>query len=406
MGAGFGPAFVAALGQSAVKAKERQKDEEYRKALIEQAKAQAKFHESKMVQQNYEAQQMAALLNSMGQSMGMPPMPMPAVQPAPSAPAAAPEKPGLPGLLGKIFGGPKMEQQAPAPVQPAPTPPTMPAGQPGFDMTSIGMTPDVAKAYMFDVLGKKVFDVPPFLAKKQMEKGEVRGSVDLGDRVLFYNRQGEPTGMLPKAQEFDWVEQTDATGKKVKVPIPKKFSGYTGAPSPIPTEPPGAGMTSEKAGKINLVGNAMDRLMEVNELIMPKGKIDRVILGKAALGGGLGQGAALHSKMYQGIDAALRIETGAQATPHEITTKMREFWPNAWDTDEVIKGKIKDFTDYVHGAANTIDPTGELRKQRKTKPNFKSLSAPEGYRPTGRTHNGKPLFENPNAPKEQRYWTP
>lgn len=112
---------------------------------------------------------------------------------------------------------------------------------------------------------------------------------------------------------------------------------------------------------------------------MPEGKINRGLLLKAKTpGGGIGEGAILYSKMYQAMDAALRMETGAQANESEIATKVREYWPNPWDTDEAIKTKFKDFHGYISGAANVIDPTGELRKIRE-----------KGNVPTG-TVQGKP----------------
>jgi hypothetical protein len=107
--------------------------------------------------------------------------------------------------------------------------------------------------------------------------------------------------------------------------------------------------------------NAADRLAEVNNLVFPGGKLDRTLLFKAAApGGGIGEGSKLQSKMYQVIDAALRLETGAQATPGEIEVKMKEFYPSAKDTEPVVREKLKDLNQYIGRLRKLQDPTGQM----------------------------------------------
>jgi hypothetical protein len=70
----------------------------------------------------------------------------------------------------------------------------------------------------------------------------------------------------------------------------------------------------------------------------------------------------LYSKMYQAVEAALRLETKAAATPGEVQTKLNEFWPNARDTEDVIREKLKDLNEYMDRVGRLYDPTGEIRK--------------------------------------------
>jgi hypothetical protein len=162
-------------------------------------------------------------------------------------------------------------------------------------------------------------------------------------------------GMQTKPPEYSYEEIGAPGGGKQKIVVPK---AQPGGPA-ISVEPPG--MKIGDVGKVNLIVQANDRLKEVNDLIFPNGKLDRGILFKAAApAGGVGEGAKLYSKMYQTIDAALRLETGAQATPGEIEVKMKEFWPRPHDTESTIRSKNKDLNSYLQGLKKLQDPTGQI----------------------------------------------
>lgn len=163
-----------------------------------------------------------------------------------------------------------------------------------------------------------------------------------------------PGGAQTKPPEYKWDEVTSPGGGKKKVATPIAQPGMS-----YETEPPGIKIGD--VGKTNQIMQASERLNEVNKLIFPEGKIDRGLLFKARTPmGGIGEGAKLYSKMYQVIDAALRLETGAQATPGEIEVKMREFWPNPTDTESVIKEKNKDLNQYFDRLRKLQDPTGQI----------------------------------------------
>jgi hypothetical protein len=137
-------------------------------------------------------------------------------------------------------------------------------------------------------------------------------------------------------------------------------------------------------------------MAEINNMVFPKGKLDRTLLFKAAApAGGIGDGAILYSKMYQTIDTALRLETGAQATPGEIQVKMNEFWPSAKDTEKAIRSKMSDLNQYITRLQKLNDPTGQLKQMGG---NTTSLT-PESTRgltatPQGTPAAGTPFMEN------------
>jgi len=141
---------------------------------------------------------------------------------------------------------------------------------------------------------------------------------------------------------------------------------------PLPGEdysdkPPGAKISD--AGRFNMVMQADNRIKEVNTMLFPEGpagKINRTLIFKAsAPGGGIGEGSQLFSKMYQVVDSALRLETGAQANESEIKIKMGEYWPSWKDTDATVRQKIKDLNEYANGAVELSDPTGQIREMRQ-----------------------------------------
>jgi hypothetical protein len=167
---------------------------------------------------------------------------------------------------------------------------------------------------------------------------------------------GGPMQTKPPGYVYEEVGAPGGGKQKVVAPI-----AQPGAPA-IQTEPSGVKMAD--LGKTNQILQAEARLDEVNKMIYPNGKVDRGLLLKAwAPQGGVGEGRKLYSKMYQIIDAALRIETGAQATPGEIEVKMQEFFPNGLkDTESVIREKSKDLNQYFMRLRKLQDPTGDIGK--------------------------------------------
>lgn len=53
------------------------------------------------------------------------------------------------------------------------------------------------------------------------------------------------------------------------------------------------------------------------------------------------QTAIINNILFNGTDAWLRIQTGAQANPSEISREMAKFQPKPWDSDKVIDYKLK-----------------------------------------------------------------
>lgn len=162
-----------------------------------------------------------------------------------------------------------------------------------------------------------------------------------------------------KPPEFTWQSVKSPTGAESKIAVPKAQPGAI-----YQEQPPGAKIGD--AGRFNMVMQADNRIKEVNKMLITNGKINRSLILKAsAPSGGIGEGSQLYSKMYQVVDSALRLETGAQANETEIKVKMQEFWPSWKDTDATIKEKLKDLNEYANGAVKLSDPTGEIRKMRQ-----------------------------------------
>lgn len=180
--------------------------------------------------------------------------------------------------------------------------------------------------------------------------------------IPVINTAGQPAGgsalggpMMTKPPQYEYRKVKTPDNKEIDVARPIAQPGVP----PLETEPPG--LKIGDVGKVQQIMNASDRLAEVNNLVFPDGKLNRTLLFKAATpAAGIGEGTKLQSKMYQVIDAALRLETGAQATPGEIEVKMKEFWPSAKDTEAVIREKLKDLNQYIGRLKKLQDPTGEI----------------------------------------------
>lgn len=193
---------------------------------------------------------------------------------------------------------------------------------------------------------------------------------------------GSPAGMFngaagvqTKPPQYNYQEVKSPTGATSKVAVPQAQPGMS-----FQSEPPGVKIAD--AGRTNMIMQANNRMDEVNSMLFQGGKINRSLIGKATMPfGGVGEGSQLLSKMYQTVDSALRLETGAQANEQEIQTKMKEYWPSIKDTDATIKQKMKDLNEYVKGVVELNDPTGEMRKMRRATPaNVQKQADPLGLR--------------------------
>lgn len=217
-----------------------------------------------------------------------------------------------------------------------------------------------------------------YLGGVKLPDGKSPLKVDVGDRIEVRDPDN-PSNIIttiPKTPDTMTVKRTLPNGVEVDEyytkPTPGRPSQYLGK---IETKPGAAqqgsiegtketvkssivGETPEAAGKINLVRNATEKLPEIKAMFFkPDGSINEKIMRDAALtgpwGAGVGEARTLYSKMYQAIDAALRLETGATQTPEEIKVKMAEYWPTMMDLKlggpEVVKKKFADLENYING---------------------------------------------------------
>jgi hypothetical protein len=198
--------------------------------------------------------------------------------------------------------------------------------------------------------------------------------------IPVYNVAGQAAGDMAASQpmmvappEVTRQEITQPSGAKFAIPVPKPQMGQ----APLQTEPGKAETQGiqpyaiNDVGRANMILHAQQRIGDIKEQLFPdgmKGSINRdpILKSSGPLGsisvGGIGTGATLFSRMYQAVDAALRLETGAQANIDEIKIKMAEYYPSIKDTDAVIKQKINDLDQYITRTVNLHDPSGQLRK--------------------------------------------
>lgn len=341
MGVNIG-AFGAGFANTLLKAEANARDREYKKALIEHSKLQTKQLENKLKLAETGQANMSAVLN-------------------------------------RVFPGMGGQQQA---IPQAGAPMTTPA-QPGAVGGGLSqLSPE--EAFALDMVMKQgPADWDPKTREHAVPKWH--GTPSEG---MYSTHYGNIKGVVPPGQKFVQQEVQNADGSKsmIWVPQPPMQSplfnqggggGQSGGGTPgagvgpygMQTQPPG--VTPANIGRMNMIMQAQSKLGEIEKLLYPDGKLDRILIAKATVpGGGIGRGSQLYSKMYQLVDSALRIETGAQANATEIETKMSEYWPRLIDTEETIKEKFRDLTEYANGVVKLGDPTGKIREMRGPKPSL------------------------------------
>ncbi len=216
------------------------------------------------------------------------------------------------------------------------------------------MTPQGPMVTLFDKQGNPMQRYPAV-----PEYGSVGVTGKMGQPGQVFYRKDQPPGYIQTGPpEYSYTERDLPGGGKEKIPIPKAQAGGT----PIETKAPGMTLTT---GYTNLALHANEHLNNVEASLFNKqGNVNRGVIAKASgpakYLGGIGEGATFYSRMYQIMDAALRIETQAQANPNEIEAKMTEYWPNPWDTDKAIKNKWQDLKRYIQRVNRLVDPEGKL----------------------------------------------
>ena len=208
----------------------------------------------------------------------------------------------------------------------------------------------------------------------------------------------------PPAYSYQPIKNASGAVSQVAVPQAQPNAGFQSEPG-AQEKQAAQGIPVADVGRVNMILHAESKLKDVNSMLLPEGNVNRELIFKAsAPGGGIGEGATLYSKMYQAVDAALRLETGAQANADEIKVKMDEYWPSFKDTDKAIKTKIGDLNEYIKRTVNLHDPTGQIRERVGSSikpPNLTNkLSGggpPPGSQPTGRTSGGNPVYKLPDG---------
>lgn len=317
MGGDMG-SFAQGFAGTLLKAQEQAKDREYKKALIEQSKLNTKLLENKV--------KLAEAEQSMKQGV------MPYIQQA------------LGGGQGQVM--------------PA-------AGQPGMEQPQGGVSP-FARGLAADMaikIGMGEHGLDAGIRKQGNIARSATVMTQNGPMVRFYDQTGNVVREDPAVPEYGMQKIQDATGAEAVMPYRKD------QPTPFVIKPPG--IEPANIGRLNMVMQAQSKLGEVENLLMPDKKINRMVIAQATVPfGGIGKGSQLYSKMYQLVDSCLRIETGAQANATEIETKMREYWPSIKDTDETIKEKFRDLSEYANGVVKLGDPTGKIKEMRGQKPSL------------------------------------
>jgi hypothetical protein len=128
----------------------------------------------------------------------------------------------------------------------------------------------------------------------------------------------------------------------------------------------GAGMSAESAGKVAMADQAIMDIRGTREIIFDKdGKLNKDIVAAMNVPGTAGlpfneNARGAYSRMYNAVEAKLRIETGAAATEREIKSILNRFLPSISDSDKVAKDKIDRLEEFMN---TTIDQTKGVKKE-------------------------------------------
>ena len=157
------------------------------------------------------------------------------------------------------------------------------------------------------------------------------------------------------------------------------------------------GLPAESAGKSGMLEQATQDLMEAEPILFPgEGKDEKFARGRAwaanlpmsrlpVLGRIIpnalpfvSNAKKLNSLMTNALEAKLRIETGAAATPEEFNRLMERFGIAVDDTYVSAKDKWTRLLDFMQNTTIKIDPSGKYQYYNKAKSNNQGNASSSG----------------------------
>jgi hypothetical protein len=170
----------------------------------------------------------------------------------------------------------------------------------------------------------------------------------------YYRFRSNPQAQAPIMQPIfketpSGIEQVGEVPKGAKV-MPFK-------------EPQAAkGLPAESAGKLVMLGQGEQDLTEAENILFPGGTFSpKMAFASNFPGGGIpgSPGRAAFSKILNAVNAKLRAETGAAATPQEAQNILQRFLPTTRDSDATAKDKYRRLKEFMTETRKVIDPSGK-----------------------------------------------
>ena len=140
-----------------------------------------------------------------------------------------------------------------------------------------------------------------------------------------------------------------------------------GGPAAAKVNPAEAGVAGETAGKVSMADQAIVDIRETRRLLFDKdGNLNRKIVAAmnvpftAGMPGNTDARMA-YSKLYNAVEAKLRIETGAAATTREVESIVRRFIPSMLDSKETAADKLNRLEIFM---SSTLDQVKGIRRDK------------------------------------------
>jgi hypothetical protein len=137
-------------------------------------------------------------------------------------------------------------------------------------------------------------------------------------------------------------------------------------PGLSPLNKEAGGVAGETAGKVAMADQGIMDIRGVRDILFKDGKMDRKLVAAMNLPFSAGmpfsaEARDAYSKIYNAVEAKLRIETGAAATTREVQSIVNRFLPRVMDPDSVAAGRLDRLEEFMK---TTLDQTKGVRKDK------------------------------------------
>jgi hypothetical protein len=181
---------------------------------------------------------------------------------------------------------------------------------------------------------------------------------------------------LPKSEQTQYLK---SQGKLEGEKSPSAPAGYRFTQSGNLESIPGGPATkqsAESAGKVALIKQGLSDVESLDKNITnPDGSYNRAKIISMNLPGEIGSRDE-YSKLYNSINARLRLESGAAVPPAEVKAAFTSFAPRTFDSDKTIRSKLQRQKDFFLSAEKEIGQ-GRGAKPINNPENTQTLSSRE-----------------------------